>query len=180
MAIGTPSRAAAGKGGRVRLPSHLHWPDLRISLVIWLVCGWLFWLTTRFEKVAALLAQNIQPSWFPRLLIGTIFVLSLILPFEHLFMEAGKERLDEHRKARIEPISLLTAALLCAVVLAISYLGTFLAMVLVSAALPVLWGERVSMKLVLFVVLFPATVAVVFTQVLQVYFDPGVMGLLFR
>ena len=180
MSIDNRPRTRVARSGRARLSALLHGPDLRIAVAILLVCAALFAITTTFDTVPEFLNQNIPATWFPRVLIVTIVVLTLILPVEHLFLEAGKDSLDEERKARIEPISMLTAVLLAIVVLGVYLLGTFAAMVLVSLLLPLLWGERISLKLVLFVVVFPAVVTFVFTQVLKVYFDPGLLGALFR
>ena len=49
-------------------------------------------------------------------------------------------------------------------------------MLLGCALLPLLWGERRKKILIPYIILFPASVAVLFTQVLKVYFEPGLWG----
>lgn len=158
-----------------RLAARIHFQDLRNTVIILTGCGILYYFTTRFEQVPEMLAQVIPAEWFPRLLLGVIAVFSLLLPIEHVFLKAGREGLDEDRRARIEPISLLTALMLCLVVGAIHLLGTAAALILVSLALPLLWGERRWKLLLPYAILFPAIVALLFTRVLKVYFEPGVL-----
>ena len=170
---GPGRRPAAPRSGIARW---VHGPDLRIALFILVVCTLLYYLTTRFEAAPALLGQNLPAQWFPRLLLGAIAVMTLLLPFEHLLAPGGRARLDEERKARIEPMAVLTALLLVAVVVALPLLGTFLTMIAVAVLLPLLWGERRWRRLVLFGTLFPLAVMLVFTFALQVYLEPGTFG----
>lgn len=160
--------------------SFVHAPDLWLALIILGVCASLYYATTRFEEVPRMLAQNIPPEFFPRLLLWTIVALTLMLPFEHLFHKRGKKHLDEDRRYRVKPMAVVTAGLLAVVVASIQWLGTFLAMIFVCLSLPVLWGER-RIKVVLpFAVIFPSIVTLLFTQVLKVYFEPGIFGLALR
>lgn len=157
--------------------SLIHGTDLWLTLIILAVCGGLYYVTTGFDEVSQLLAQNLPPEWFPRLLIWTIVVLTLLLPIEHLFHARGKKHLDEDRRHRIKPMAMVTAGLLTLVVASMQWLGTFLAMIFLCVALPILWGER-RLKVVLpFAIIFPTVVALLFTQVLKVYFEPGIFGL---
>lgn len=165
-------------GGRdaTPAPSFVHRTDLVLTLLIFLVCGVLFYVTTGFEEVSQLLSQNIGPEWFPRLLIWVIVLLSLVLPFEHLMLKQRGVSIDKDRSNRIKPISFITAALLACVVASIPLVGTLIAMILGCVLLPLLWGERRMKILIPYVILFPATVAILFTQVLKVYFEPGLWG----
>jgi putative tricarboxylic transport membrane protein len=171
----TEGNQAGKRAWRQRLAARIHFQDLRNTGIILAGCGYLFYVTTGFEQVPDILAQNIPAQWFPRLLLWVIVALSLLLPFEHVFLRAGREELDEERRARIEPISLATALLLCLVVGAIHLLGTAAALILVTLALPLLWGERRWKVLVPYAILFPTAVVLLFTQVLKVYFEPGVL-----
>jgi len=159
-----------------RLRNWVHPPDLRVALFLLGGCAALFYLTTRFEAAPALLAQSLPATWFPRLLIGAIVVMSLLLPFEHLLAPGRRARLDHERKARIEPRAVLTALLLCVIVVSVKLLGLFLAMVAVAVLLPLLWDERRWPRIVLFAALFPLAVTLVFTVGLKVYFEPGLVG----
>jgi putative tricarboxylic transport membrane protein len=161
---------------KTSVSSLIHWTDFRLTMVILAVCGVLYAVTTGFEEVAALLAQNIPPEWFPQLLIWTIVVLSMVLPFEHLFLEKGAAEIDKDRSEKIKPMAMITAVLLVLAVTSILLFGTALAMVLVCIALPLLWGERRAKLLVPYFILFPLAVTLLFTQVLKVYFEPGAFG----
>ncbi len=78
------------RGGAFNSPL-IHRTDLWLALVILAGCAALYYATTRFEEVSALMAQNIPPEYFPRLLIWTIVVLTVLLPFEHLFLRTRKK-----------------------------------------------------------------------------------------
>lgn len=162
-----------------RLSSLFHRTDSILAVVILSVCGVLYYVTTGFEKVPDLVSQNIPPEWFPRLVLRVIAILTVIIPFEHLFHEKGKAGLDEDRRARIKLISIYSAVLLCCIVVLMPWLGTCLAMVLVCILLPLLWGES-RMKVILpFAIIFAGLVTLLFTQVLGVFFEPGVWAKLF-
>lgn len=156
--------------------SLIHWTDFRLMVVILVVCAILYYVTSSFEEVSPLLAQNIPPEWFPRLLIWTIVVLTLILPFEHLFLEKGAADIDKDRSERIKPMAFMTAGMLILTVSSILLFGTALAMLVICAGLPLLWGERRPKVLIPYAIIFPATVAFLFTQLLKVYFEPGAFG----
>ncbi len=164
------------RGGAFNSPL-IHRTDLWLALVILAGCAALYYATTRFDEVSALMAQNIPPEYFPRLLIWTIVVLTVLLPFEHLSLRARKKDIDEDRSVRIKPMAYVTAGLLIAVVASTLLLGTLIAMVLVCVLLPLLWGERRIKVLIAFAVIFPGAVTLLFSQVLKVYFEPGVIGL---
>jgi len=165
------------KPQRSAIYSLIHGTDLWLTLIILTVCGGLYYVTSGFDEVPQILAQNITPEWFPRLLIWIIVILALLLPIEHLFHVRGKKHLDEDRRHRIKPMAVATAGLLTLVVASMQWLGTYLTMIFLCIALPMLWGERRLKVLLPFAIIFPTIVALVFTQVLKVYFEPGIFGL---
>jgi len=165
-----------GGDGRSGAPL-FHRTDLTLALIILGLCGALYYATTRFETVAPMFAQDVPPEFFPRLLIWTIVVLTLLLPFEHLFLARRQTNLDKDRSDAIRPNTLVTAVLLCAVVAAMPWLGTAPSMVVICLLMPRLWGETRLWVVVLFALLFPAAVTFVFSYLLKVHFEPGVFGL---
>ena len=171
--------AASGEKKRWSFSSLVNRTDLTLAVVILAVCGVLYYLTTRFEKVPELMSQNIPPEWFPRILIWVIVLLTVIIPFEHLMHKKGKKHLDEDRSARIKPISIYSAILLCCIVVSMPWLGTFLTLILICTLMPILWGEKRVKVLLPFAILFPGLVALLFTQVLGVFFEPGLWSKLF-
>jgi len=156
--------------------SLVHGPDLVLTVIILAFCGLVYSWTSEFEEVPQILAQNLPPEWFPQLLLWTIIVLTLSLPFEHLFLKAGKKELDEDRKAKVQPIAIITALLLFGIVVMFETLGTIISMILVCILLPLLWGERRIKMIFSFAIIFPLIVAFVFSNLLKVYFEPGILA----
>jgi len=52
-------------------------------------------------------------------------------------------------------------------------------MVLACLLLPALWGERRATRLIAFALLFPGAVALVFSGLLRVPFEPGLLAKFF-
>jgi putative tricarboxylic transport membrane protein len=155
----------------------IHPVDLVIMVIVLAICGALYYATTSFEEVSDLLAQNIPPEFFPRLVMLLIAILALGLPFEHLLHRRRGTNLDSKRSQKLRPLPYLTAFVVVLLGFAMPYLGTFLAMIVVCLILPWLWGERRVKLIVPFAVLFPIGVALVFNRVLGVYFEPGIFGI---
>lgn len=161
-------------------PPLVHRVDLAVSAIILAVCALLFYVTATFDEVSPLLAQNIPPQFFPRLLLILIAGLALILPFEHLLLARRGRNIDAGRRSRIAPMAYATAGLLVLVVFLMPWLGTYLTMVGVCVLLPLLWGERRLKLLIPFALLFPTAIALLFSQILQVFFAPGIFGISFH
>ena len=154
--------------------------DLVVSLVLLAACGLLYHVTSTFEEVSPLFAQDMPPERFPRMLLWFIAALSLVLPFEKkLRGEAGKV-LDKARKHPARPIVYVTVAFLLVAVLSIEIIGTFFVLVGVCLGLPLIWGERRWKILIPFLVLFPTAVMLLFSNVLGVYFATGLIGIDFQ
>ncbi len=177
MADKSPETQGSGAEGGMLSPSALiHRTDFWVAGILLVFCAVVYYLTTTFDEMPALFQGNIPPAWFPRLLIWCIVVLAVAIPFEHLFVAGGRKRLDEEREDRIRPITMQTAGLLVVTVLLVELLGLFLAIVALCGALPLLWGERRAKVLIPFVILFPLAVALLFSYVLRIYFEPGLIG----
>lgn len=166
-----------GGGGRETL---VHKTDLALALLILAISAGLWYATTKFAEVPAVLQQGVLPTTFPRLVIGVIVVLALLLPFEHLVHARRGSDIDEDRSTRIRPISIVTALLLVGLGAAMVPLGTIATMFLASAIIPVLWGERRLGLVAVYAVLFPLVVTLLFVFGLQVNFLPGIVGYVFR
>jgi putative tricarboxylic transport membrane protein len=165
-------------GGRP-VPS-VHRVDLAVTAVILALCAFLFWDTTRFERVPASLAQNVQPTMFPRLLLAVIVAMAVFLPFEHLQKKRQGIDLDSTRRDWVRPITYVTGLVLLGVVIAVPWLGTLVAMVVACALLPVLWGERRYWLVAIYAIAFPLAITALFVGGLEVNFEPGIAGHLFR
>jgi len=154
--------------------------DLAISAVLLSVCAWLYYITSTFEEVAPLFAQDVTPEFFPRLLLWIIALLSVLLPFEHLMKPGGRAHFHKARSKPIPWMAYLTVALLVLVILSVEVIGTYFAIVLVCLSLPLLWGERRWQIMIPFAAIFPTVVMLLFAKVLGVYFESGLIGIDFR
>lgn len=163
------------RGGRVA--DLIHGTDLIVAAILLVVCAWVYYLTTTFEEVAPLFAQDVPPEYLPRLLIWVIVVLSVLIPFEHLLKPEGRAHFDKDRSKPIKPMAFATAALLALVVLSIELIGTYFAIIAVCVALPWLWGERRLKVVIPYALVFATLVMLLFSKVLQVYFEPGLIGI---
>ena len=169
-----------GEGAGRRAPSLIHKTDLLLAAIILAVCAFLWYATTTFEEVPLLLQQGIAPSFFPRLVLGSIVALTLLLPFEHIAQARRGQSLDEDRARRIKRITYITAAFLLSLLIIMPYLGTFPTMILSCAAFPFLWGERRYLAIAAYAVVFPVLVSILFVIGLKVNFLPGIVGYIFR
>lgn len=158
----------------------IHSVDLVLAILIIAFCAWLYYLTSTFEEVSDLFAQDIPPEFFPRLLLWFIVPLALLLPFEHRFYQNGRQRLDKGRRQPIKGITWLTIGLLVLIASLMPWLGAYLVLISVCLLLPLLWGERRWSILLPFAILFPTIIMFLFAQVLQVYLEPGIFNLNFR
>ncbi len=159
----------------------IHRTDLALAIAILALVGAGFYLSTTFEEVSPLFADSIPPEFFPRLMLWVIGALALLLPFEHALRQArGGSELDEDRSQAVQPIAYATYAAALAIVTAATWLGTYLTLIAVCLALPLLWGERRWLPLIAFALGFPTAVMLLFTQAFKIYFQPGVFGLAFH
>ena len=166
--------------GHRRRGGFVHATDLAVTAVLLMFAAWAYYLTTTFEEVAALFSQDVPPEFLPRLLIWTVVALSVLLPFEHLLKPGGRAHFDEARSTPIATMAYFTAALLFVVVLSIKWASTYLALIAVCVALPRLWGERRWSLIIPYALIFPTLVMLLFSKLLGVYFEPGLLGIDFR
>jgi len=169
-----PESKAAGKDG-TRLPSFLHRTDLWITGILLVICGLLFYETSTWETAPPAFAQNIPPTFFPRIVLSLIAFLTLMLPFESYYAALQGTDLDEDRSSKVEPITFITAGGLLFIVTLSEWLGTDLSMVLACVLLPMLWGERRFKIIIPFAIIFPLAVRIVFVELLNVHFLPGIL-----
>ena len=111
------------------------------SIVIMIFATAMFAVTFTFDHVPAILAQGIQPTVFPRVVLIIMFVLAAL--------QAGKAcRLSPADLARLKPhagvpaIVFFTVAALVVFLVAMPVMGTFPTLILFCPALACLWGER--------------------------------------
>ncbi len=158
----------------------IHPVDTLLAVFILCVIVWLYYETTQFEEVSFLFTQNVPPQMFPRILLGLLALLALAMPFEHLLLKRKGKDIDKDRREPVKAIAWVTMVALVAIIAVSQWLGTLLTMMAVCLVIPLLWGERRLRVVLPFAVLFPLCVAVLFSIVLGVYFDPGAFGISIR
>jgi hypothetical protein len=140
--------------------------DSLIGVCLILFCAFVFWLTTGFDTVPPMLSQNVPPTFFPRLVLVIISVLSVILILQGL-----KKKRDVNEK--IEPAVFVTAAIVAVAGALLVYAGTMLTLFLVAIVLPIAWGERRLHFIGALAFSLPAAIYVLFTLALGVRFPVG-------
>ena len=174
----TSTPAGGGAPAQPERPAaRLHKIDTIVALIILVCAALLFYETTKFGSVSSMLVENIGPATFPRILLIFIAVLTLTIPFEHLYI-GGAKRLDKNRTEPVVPITWATMAVIFVCTALMPYVGTVMYMVLVCIALPVLWGEYRIRVLAPFAILFPALITLIFSGILKVHFIPGLLAFL--
>ena len=154
--------------------------DAILALVLILICGALYYVTTGFEQPALFLGDNVLPAEFPQILLVIIGALALTLPFEHLLEQKRHPLIRKARRAPIGFTTWATIGLLVVILALAESLGTILTILVSSLTLPALWGERRWWLLLLYAIAFTAAVTYIFAVVLRVYFEPGLFGITVR
>jgi len=140
--------------------------DSLIGVCIIAFCAFVFWLTTGFDEVPPMLSQNVPPTFFPRLVLAIIALLSLMLIVTGL-------RKESEPKEKIEPAVFVTAAIIAVAGVLLSFIGTLPTLFLVAIVLPVAWGERRAHLISALAVCLPAGVYLVFSFALGIRFPAG-------
>ena len=131
-------------------------------------CAAAYAITTTFEEVPAMLSQGIQPAVFPRAMIAVIAFLSVVLIIQ------GRSKAAATRK-KVPLVAFATAGLLGLFVAAIDWVGMMIAIFLFCLILPVLWGDRRYLWIAVFAVLFPVSIFMLFSTMLEVRFPLGIL-----
>lgn len=123
-------------------------------------------ITTTFEDVPAALSQGIPPEQFPRIMVGVIALLAVIMIVQ------SRLRQEDPRK-RVPMMVVFTACILVVFVVLIDWIGMIAAMLVFCVALPLLWGEKRFVWLVVYAGLFPACIYLLFSVLLGVRLPLG-------
>ena len=68
--------------------------DTIIAIILTLIIAFLWFETTKFEKVPDLFSNNIPPEMFPQILLIIILGMVLIIPFEHIFLKKSGKNIN--------------------------------------------------------------------------------------
>ena len=140
--------------------------DTYVGVTLLALCAIIYWLTTGFTEVPAMLSQNVPPTFFPRLVLSFVAILSVVLIFNGL----GK---SPEVKVRIEPAVPMTAAIVVLAGVLAALLGTLPTLALIAIALPLAWGERRLRPIGILAIGLPASIYLIFSVALGIRFPPG-------
>ena len=101
----------------------------------------MFAMTFTFDKVPEILAQGIQPTVFPRIVLAIIFGLAALQFGKALSLRADTSVGRVPAKGVPAIVFMTSATLVCFYIL-MPMIGTFPTLILFCPALAVLWGER--------------------------------------
>ena len=166
------------KNAPSNLGALLNKKDTIIALLMIALIWFLWFETTKFEKVPDLFSNNIPPEMFPQILLIIILGMILIIPFEHIFLKKNGKNIDAGRDKPIEKSTLGTMVILSTIVASSQILGAAITIIAISIALPLYWGEKRLKVLVPYIIGFPLFVIILFNIVLGVHFEPGLLELI--
>ena len=152
--------------------------DTIIALLMIAVIAFLWYETTKFEKVPDLFSNNIPPEMFPQILLIIILGMIFIIPFEHIFLKKNGKNIDSARNKPIENSTIGTMVILSVIVASSQILGAAITIVAISIALPIYWGEKRLKVLIPYIIGFPLFVIILFNVILGVHFEPGLLELI--
>ena len=152
--------------------------DTIIAVLMITLIAFLWFETTKFEKVPDLFSNKIPPEMFPQILLIIILGMILIIPFEHIFLKKSGKNIDSGRSKPIEMSTIGTMIILSVIIASSQLLGAALTIIAVSISLPFYWGERRLKVLIPYIIGFPLFVIVLFNMILGVHFEPGLLELL--
>lgn len=154
----SPPPAGAARGGRLS-------GSAAEGGVLLALCAFLYWLSTRFDSVPAMLSQNVPPELFPRMLLFIIAGLSVVMMWQSRGISAVPV-LHTRRVLLVAAAAWIGCALFAMTGVAV--------LVACCGALCALWGERRPAILMLYALLYPVAVYVVFVLFLGLRFPDGV------
>ncbi len=155
------TRVANREGFATRIPR-----DAIVGAGVLAFCLATYLVTLTFKEAPAVIAQNVQPATFPRMVLVVMAVLAGIIMFQS-FRTPGKQR------KQLKPMVWLSALVMPGFVIAFYLLGILPAMILLCVFLPLLWGERRLRFILPYSIIFPTAVYLLFAVVLKVHFEPS-------
>ena len=123
-------------------------------------------VTLTFKEAPAVIAQNVQPATFPRMVLVVMAVLAGIIIFQSF-------RKPDKPQKRLKPMVWLSAIVMPGFAVVFYLLGILPAMILLCFFLPLLWGERRLQFIVPYSIVFPVAIYLLFATVLKVHFEPS-------
>ena len=146
--------------------------DFVIGLILLAICGWMFYLTTGFETDLLGLAGGMSAKTMPRLVLGSIACLAVLMIVQGARAGRGKPM-------GMPPWKMwATAGVLAVAAMSFETVGVPLAFFAVCVAVPVLWGARNKVAVGVFAVALPAAIYLVFQGLLGLRLPLGPLSFL--
>jgi len=146
-------------------------PDARAGLVLLAFCAIAFAATFTFDSVPDTLIQGPGAAAFPRIVIGVIAVLSIVL-----ILRAGS---NDEPVEPVHPMSVATAAVQVLFMVAAPFVGVVGAIFLAIVAIGRLWGAHRWVPLVVIAAVTVSLIYVLFVRFLHIPIPLGVLEGLF-
>ena len=146
--------------------------DATVGLGLVAACAVLFWMTGSFPEVPVMLSQNVPPTFFPRLVLALITILSIVLIIRGLTATRVPK---EPIKKRV----FLTAGIVTASIILMRPLGMLLTVSILALVMPIAWGERRYRRLVVLALALPVAIHLTFTLALGIRFPLGLLAVFF-
>lgn len=142
--------------------------DFAVGVAILIFCAAAYWVSLGIAEAPAALAQNVQPATFPQMVLAVVALLTVLM------MVTGFQRTEPVRGLP-KPVMLKTIAVMVAFVAVFDALGLIATAVLFCVILPMIWGKRMSVKLIGYAVVVALALYLVFDVLLRVHFPPGII-----
>jgi len=140
--------------------------DVVVGIVLLALSALIYWVTTGFTEVPAMLSQNVPPTFFPRLVVTIIALLSAVL------VVIGLRKVPVSAPA-ISPAVFVTAGIVIAAGFLVEWIGTLPTLALIAVSLPLAWGERRLPRIGLLAVCLPTAIYIIFSMALGIRFPAG-------
>ena len=142
--------------------------DAYTGVTLLVLCAVAFGLTMTFRDVPSALSQNVPPTFFPRLVLVVISVLSSAL------VVRGVRRPGAVPK----PVTMrvvVTGCILAVSVALVPTIGMRVTVALLSIVLPYYWGERRALRIAALAIATPLTIHLVFAVALGLRLPRGLL-----
>ncbi|AQS50135.1 tripartite tricarboxylate transporter TctB family protein [Thioclava nitratireducens] len=146
--------------------------DSVTGILLLVICALLWYATTTFDSDPMGMTTGMPATEMPRLVIGVIAMLSLALTVQGL---SPKNKTRFGAVAWQVPV---TAIILGAIAVLLSTIGLPLGFFIVCTVIPILWGSRRYVAIVLFALATPIAIYVIFQLLLSVRLPLGPLAAL--
>ena len=153
----------------------IHKKDLVLAIILVAFGAFMYYEANKFPEAPTILGDTLNADVFPKMLITIMFILVAIIPFEFKLTPEKVAKIDKDREDKTLRITWFTIILLLTIVSFAEFLGAVVTMVITCLALPLLWGEKNYKVVIIYSILFPGFVYLLFNKLLGLYFNPGIL-----